>query len=128
MRRKLSLACLLCAWFCANGVVWNVVQVVGWAKMLHDNAQTMSVTEAVQATFDGSAPCALCHISQSAEDTARQQLPQDVALGGGTEKILLIAECAPAPVLVAPEISWPGIADDAGFTRTEAVPVRPPRV
>ncbi len=126
MRRKFSLACLLCAWFCANGVVWNVVQVVGWTKMLHDNAQTMSFRRAVEVTFSGEAPCNFCHISRTAEDAAQRQLPHD-ALGAANEKILFLSECAPAPLVLAPEISWPGVADAAGLTRTEAVPVPPPR-
>lgn len=127
MRRKLSLTCLLCAWFCANGVVWNVVQVVGWAKMIHDNAQTMSVTRAIEMTFSGEAPCNFCHISRTAEDTAQQQLPHDV-LGSTSEKMILIADCAPAPLVLAPEVSWPDATHDVGLLRTESVPVPPPRV
>jgi hypothetical protein len=126
VRRKLSIACLLLAWLCANGAVWNVVQVVGWAKMIRDYAQVMPVAQAVQVTFDGSAPCDLCTIAQTGQDAARDN-PAPAALGGG-EKILLIAECVPAPVLVAPDFSWPGVANDAGLTRTESVPVPPPRV
>lgn len=127
MRRKLSLACLLCAWFCANGIVWNAVQVVGWAKMIHDYSGVMPVAQAIEVTFSGEAPCHFCHISRTAEDTAKQQLPHDV-LGSASEKILFLADCAPAPLGLAPEVSWPGVADAAGLTRTEAVPVPPPRV
>ncbi len=127
MRHKFSLGCLLIAWLCANGAIWNVVQVVGWAKMLHDYSQVMSTTQALQLTFDGSAPCDLCHIAQAGQDADRN-IPSPAALGAATEKILLISECAPALVLVVPDFSWPGVADAAGLTRTEAVPVRPPRV
>ena len=127
MRRTISTMCLLLAWLCANGAVWNVVQVVAWTKMFHDYSPVMPATEALALTFDGSAPCDLCHISKDAQDTARQQLPSDAALGGGTEKILLIADCAPVAVLVAPDFAWPGLAHEAGLTRTDAVPVPPPR-
>lgn len=128
MRRKLSIGCLLFAWLCANGALWNVVQMVAWVKMFHDYSQTMPAAEALQITFDGSAPCALCHISQSAQDAARQQLPRDDALGTSTEKLLLVSECVPAVVVPAPDFVWPGVADDAGLARTESVPVPPPRV
>jgi hypothetical protein len=128
VRRNLSLVCLLLAWLCANGTVWNVVQVVAWAKMLHDYSQTMPAAEALQRTFDGSKPCELCRISQKAQEAAREQLPRDAALGGGMEKLLLISESAPAVVLAAPDFAWPGAAVAAGLTRTEAVPVPPPRV
>ena len=127
MRRKLSLTCLLLAWFCANGAVWNVVQVVGWAKMIRDYAQVMPVANAVELTFDGSAPCDLCHFAQAGQDATRDtQLP--AVPTGAPDKILLIAEVAPAPVLVAPDFAWPGVADVTGLTRTDEVPVTPPRV
>lgn len=127
MRRPLSLSCLLLAWLCANGAVWDVVQVVGWTKMIRDYAQVMPVTQAIKLTFDGSAPCGLCHIAQEGQDATRDpQAPGPQA--GGMEKILLITECIAAPLLVAPDFSWPGVVDDAGRTRTESVPVPPPRV
>lgn len=127
MRRQLSVTCLLLAWLCAHGAVWNVVQVVGWAKMIHDYSQVMPFAKAVELTFDGNAPCNLCTIAEAGQDAARDN-PAPAALGGGAEKILLIADCVPAPVLVAPDFSWPGVADTAGLTRTESVPVPPPRV
>lgn len=127
MRRTLSTTCLLLAWLCANGAVWNVVQVVAWAKMFHTYSQMMPVTDALELTFDGSAPCEMCTIAQAGQDTARKQLPRDAALGGGEEKILFVSDCAPAAVLVAPDFSWPGLVHEAGLTRIEAVPVPPPR-
>ena len=127
MRRTISLTALLLAWLCAHGALWNVVQVVGWAKMYRDYARTLSAAQALEVTFDGSAPCALCHLSQQAENTARQQLPRDAALGGGSEKLLLVAESAPPVVVAAPDFAWPGAVNDAGLTRTDPVPVTPPR-
>ena len=127
MRRHISLFALLLAWLCANGAVWNVVQLVAWAKMFHDNAQVMSTTRAIQVTFDGSKPCELCHISQAAQETAREQQPRDADLGG-SEKIILSLHVTAPLVLHAPATGWPGVAHDTGLTRTEPVPVRPPRV
>lgn len=127
MRRKFSIACLLTAWVCANGMVWNVVQVVAWARMFQQFSQSMPAAQALQVTFDGSAPCSLCKLSQTAQDNERKQLPQDAALGAAGEKIFFLAESAPTPVVLAPEIAWPVGADAAGLTRTEAVPVPPPR-
>jgi hypothetical protein len=127
VRRHVSTACLLLAWLCANGAVWNVVQVVAWAKMFHTYSQVMPATQAFALTFDGSVPCDMCILAQDGQDATRSTLPSEAALGGGAEKLLLIAECTPAAVLVAPEISWPGLAQEAGLTRTESVPVPPPR-
>jgi len=128
VRRTFSIGCLIFAWLCANGALWNVVQVVGWIKMVNDYSATMTTAKALEITFDGSAPCSLCHISQEAEDTARKQLPQDAALGAGMEKIVLASESAPVLVVAGPKDSWPGVVHDAGLVRTEAVPVQPPRV
>ncbi|MDQ5980662.1 MAG: hypothetical protein QG602_3639 [Verrucomicrobiota bacterium] len=127
VRRTFSTTALLLAWLCANGAVWNVVQTVAWARMFSEYSQMMPVADALELTFDGSAPCDLCTIAQSGQDSARQQLPAEAALGGGAEKILLIADWTPAPVLIAPETVWPGLADEAGLLRTDTVPVPPPR-
>ncbi|HWA25323.1 MAG TPA: hypothetical protein VG734_06665 [Lacunisphaera sp.] len=127
MRRKLSVACLLLAWLCANGAVWNVVQAVGWARMFRDYSRVMPAAQALKVTFDGSAACKFCEMAEEGREASREtQSPASV--GNASDKILLIAESVPAPVLVAPELSWPGVADDAGLTRTESVPVPPPRV
>lgn len=127
MRRRLSIIALCLAWLCANGAIWNAVQVVAWAKMLHDYSQMMPVAQALQITFDGSAPCELCHFTEKAQDAAREQLPREAALGGA-EKILLATESTTVFVPAAPDFAWPGVATDAGPLRPDPVPVPPPRV
>jgi len=127
VRRRISIIALCLAWLCANGTIWNVVQVVAWAKMFRDYSQVMPVAQALQITFDGSAPCELCHFTEKAQDSAREQLPHETALNGA-EKILLATESTPTFVLAAPESAWPGVVHDAGPARTDPVPVPPPRV
>lgn len=125
MRRTLSTITLVVAWLCANGAVWNVVQVVAWAKMFRDYAEVMPTHEALRVTFEGEA-CNLCHVVQSAQDTARDQSPRDDALGG-SDRITLAFHATPPLVVIAPEFAWPGLVPEAGRTRTDAVPVPPPR-
>ena len=126
MTRKFPVLCLLVAWLFANGVTWNVVQVVAWAKMFHDYSETMPAAQALQLTLSGEAPCDLCRLADSAKDTADRQLPHDV-LGGGADKFVL-ACAVPAPVvLIPPDSAWPGVVNAAGLRRTEPVPVPPPR-
>lgn len=127
MHRKLSIFCLFLAWLCAHGAIWNVVQVVGWAKMFHGYAQIMPATQALRLTFDGSAPCDFCEIAQTGQDAARDS-KAPATLAGGVDKVLLIADCLPSPVLVAPKFSWSEVALNPGLTRIESVPVPPPRV
>ena len=127
VRRNFSIGCLLFAWLCANGALWNVVQVVGWLKMFHDYSERMSPAKAMEITFDGSAPCSLCHISQDAEDTARRQLPHDTEVGSGMEKLLLASEDVVPIVVTAPDFAWPRVRDEIGLSRTNLVSVPPPR-
>lgn len=115
------------AWLCANGALWNTVQVFGWVKMFHDYSENMPASKALEITFDGSAPCKLCHLSQKAENTEREQMPRDALLSGGVKKLLLASEDLTPVMIAAPEFTWPGVVNDAGLTRTEAVPVPPPR-
>jgi hypothetical protein len=127
VRRKISIACLLLAWLCANGSLWEVVQVVAWGKMFARYTQEFSVGDALARTFDASKPCALCNAAQKGRDaaTANEQAPASTS---ATEKVLLAFHAIAPLVIVAPDTSWPGVADDSGLTRTEAVPVPPPRV
>lgn len=126
VRRKLSVLCLLTAWLFANGVVWNVVQVVGWAKMIRDYSAVMPFTQAVSVTFSGEAPCDFCRVAESGREQS-DQLPQEATLGAAMEKIFFLADAAPVEVLPVPVAAWPVLAAEAGLLRTESVPVPPPR-
>jgi hypothetical protein len=128
VRRYFSIGSLLFAWLCANGALWNVVQVAAWVKMFHDYSAIMTGGEALQLTFDASKPCKVCSIAKSAEDTARKQMPRDAAFVGGEEKLLLLSECSPTVVAPAPAFVWPDVGDHTGLIRKETVPVPPPRV
>ena len=127
VRRKISVLCLLVAWLFANGVTWNVVQVVAWAKMFRNYSESMPAAQALKLTLSGEAPCNLCRMAEAAKNTADQQLPHN-AIGSGSEKFLLACN-VPAPVIfVSPDLAWPGVADASGRVRTDAVPLPPPRV
>jgi hypothetical protein len=127
VRRKTSIAFLLLAWLCANGSLWEVVQVVAWGKMFARYTQEFSVGDALARTFDASKPCALCKVAQKGHNaaSANEQTP---ASTGATDKVLLAFHTTAPLVIVAPDFSWPGVTDDSSLTRTEAVPVPPPRV
>lgn len=126
VRRRLSIFALLLAWLCANGAVWNVVQVVAWAKMLNDYSTVMPIGQALKLTFDGSAPCELCQLSQKAQDDARNETSPATALGG-SDKLLIAFQAVTPLVLSNPASPWPGLVDERGLLRATAVPVPPPR-
>jgi len=125
MRRRLSLACLLVAWFCANGAVWDVVQVVAWARMFCVNAQILSVGQAVRRTFDGSKPCELCAMAQKGRDAARDQAPAQPV--GQDDRLLLVCHVTTSFVPEVPASGWPAASDAVGVLRADSVPVPPPR-
>jgi hypothetical protein len=127
VRRKISVLFLLVAWLCANGVVWNAVQVVGWVKMVRDYSEVMPFTQALSVTFSGEAPCDFCRVAESGREQA-EQLPQQATLGAAMEKIFFVADTAPVVVLPVPTAAWPVLAAETGSRRIEAVPVPPPRV
>ncbi|MBA4136580.1 MAG: hypothetical protein C0518_04610 [Opitutus sp.] len=114
------------AWLCANGAVWNVVQVVAWAKMFRDYAEVLPTAQALRLTFAGEA-CELCHFAQAGQDAARDQLPRDAALGA-SDRLLLVFQAAPPLVMSPPEFAWPGLVPEIGRLRWDGVPVPPPRV
>lgn len=125
VRRTGSFIALAFAWLCAQGALWDCVQVFAWGKMLHDYSQMMPLEQAIAKTFDGSAPCELCVVV----DQARQQeTPPSQAPERGSDKVLLALHVAEQLVTPRPEFSWPEALHRTGEIRTELVPVPPPRV
>lgn len=126
MRKNLSIASLLLAWLCANGAVWDLVQVFAWGRMFAANVETMSATAALRATFDPVRRCQLCLKVARAKDTAQKQAP--LPSGRAADELLLACE-APAKIIFAHNPGdWPRALASAAPVRTERVPVPPPRV
>lgn|GEM_PF-464234 len=123
VRRTLSITTLCLAWLCANGALWDAVQVFAWGKMMHDYSQVMPFKQAIAKTFDASASCEICVV---VDDVKSQQSPQQVERSA--EKVLLVCQTPETFLVSVPEFSWPGVIDCTGLSRTEEVPVRPPRV
>jgi hypothetical protein len=58
--KRIGNALLITALIAAIGGHWAVLQTVAWTTMLADNLRDCSLTQAVEKTFDGKHPCALC--------------------------------------------------------------------
>lgn len=126
MRKKFSIACLLFAWLCANGALLDAVQVFAWAKMFSGYAETMSLSAAFTETFDPAKPCELCLGVAAAKEAAKSQFP---ATPERSEEKLLLALHTPAlPIFVSPSADWPVTLASVPPSRTEPVPLPPPRV
>jgi hypothetical protein len=126
VRRAFPTACLVFAWLCANGAIWDAAQLFAWAKMFTGYAQTLSVTAALAETFDPSKPCAMCRKVAKAKESGQKEAPQ--SLERAVEKIFLTCEVPARVVIEAPFVEWPAAQSRTALVRTEQVPVPPPRV
>ncbi len=126
MRKKIASLALFFAWLCANGALLDAVQVIAWGKMFAGNAGSMNPVAALQETFNPAKRCEMCRSIAAVRESAQQQLPQTVE--PAAEKILLALH-SPAPVVLANDPGdWPAVRASLAPSRTEAVPVPPPRV
>ena len=126
VRRTIAIAGLLLAWICANGAVWDVVQVFAWARMFAGYVHVLPVRAALSETFDSSKPCEFCIAVAKAKETEQKQTPQQIERS--VEKLVLACE-APEKILIPPSAcEWPADPLHFGVVRIEPVPVPPPRV
>lgn len=125
MRKKTAIFALLFAWLCANGVLLDTAQVLAWAKMFAGYSISMGVAEALSATFDPAKPCGLCVGIAAAKEASKQ--PRPTTVERAAEKLLLALH-RPEPIVLTPETgAWPVSPAVVAKSRTDAVPVPPPR-
>lgn len=127
MRKNLALISLLFAWLCANGALLDAVQVFAWGKMFAENARTRPLGEALRTTFDPAQPCALCLGVAAAKATAARELPSSVERPAA-EKFLLALHSPARPFFAPSSADWPVTLASVTPSRTEPVPLPPPRV
>lgn len=138
--RQAGLLCAALAMFSIAGGHWAILQSVAWSQMLTDYArETGSVITAVEQTFDGEHPCALCRQIASARvvESVGAADPSKAAAPGGGQPIVkaekkdatLDTWIVPASLagLHAVALRWPASAFLAASARSEAPPVPPPR-
>ena len=88
-------------------------------------AQTLPMRAALAETFDARKPCELCVSVAKAKELGQKQAPPTVERTA--EKILLACETPPRAVFAVPLDGWPDAPARVALTRTDAVPVPPPR-
>jgi hypothetical protein len=116
---------LIFAWLCANGAIWDAAQLFAWAKMFAGYAQTLTVTQAIVRTFDSSKPCEMCVSIVKAKEIEQKQAPRTTERS--TEKIILACELPARAVFPVPSHEWPEAPSLVAVSRTDQVPVPPPR-
>ncbi len=69
MHRQFTLILVLAAWLLATGSQWELVQTVGWARMIATYSRSMPLRQAVQKTFSGDDLCGMCKLVQGAKQS-----------------------------------------------------------
>ncbi len=60
-----------------SGAQWFMLQSFAWSRMFLSYSQSASIGEALEKTFDGEHPCALCeHIRSAKKETQHDKAPQ----------------------------------------------------
>lgn len=124
MQRRLTIACLLLAWFCANGRMLDVAQCFAWARMFSEYAPRMPLAEAIIETLDPAKPCPLCSLISQARG---QQESSRVPAVSADERLLLASPEADLALLQPVLEEWPRDLSRKSESRTEPVPLPPPR-
>jgi hypothetical protein len=58
--RRLAFLAILVAFIFSCGGQWPVLQGLAWANMIREYSEVVPLAQAVQMTFSGNYPCALC--------------------------------------------------------------------
>lgn len=117
------------AMFCIAGGHWSVLQTVAWAEMLREYSQrTGSLTAAVEQTFDGQHPCALCREIRAAKSRERKGNPASRGAWKEGQVKARLAESILLPVeRTAVRVGYPRLTVLRVASRTERPPTPPPR-
>jgi hypothetical protein len=121
--RKLSRILVILALLASVGGHWALLQSVAWTRMILERTQTESLASAVQETFDGEHPCAMCKRITEGKQHERQEqkAPAKVKLDLVCERRIIAFEPPSQPV------NFPSSPTDA-MPRAERPPVPPPRL
>ena len=134
--RKLGLLFAALALFSIAGGHWAVLQTVAWAEMLRDYTQkTGSVAVAVEQTFDGAHPCALCleiastkqQEGKAQSDKQKPSSDQKTAKAEKNNQALPLDKHLSLVWTAATSLRWHTLNPLGGPSRTEQPPTPPPR-
>lgn len=123
--RRLAIASLSLAWLCANGLMWDAMQMAAWGKMFAGYTETMSVTQALRETFDPAKPCEMCRGIALAKDATQKQSPAPEQQSAA--KFVLALQAVDAPVFGPARETWTSLRAPRLAERSDPVPLPPPR-
>ena len=127
MRLRFAHLLALFAWLLATGSHWDLVQGLGWGRMIATYSQTMPLSEAIRLTFTPDNMCGVCDVVAAAKQAAARDAAPS-ALPAGSQKIVLAL--APASFVFfaeMPALRWPAEDMLPDACARPAPPVEPPR-
>jgi hypothetical protein len=120
--RRLTHWIILVAFVFSCGGQWGAFQVIAWGNMIREYSEMVPLAQAVEMTFSGKYPCAICKAIAERKSSEQQK---QIALLKAEKKF-------PLPVIV--KLAPPMIADVAYLeptfvfsSRAESPPTPPPR-
>jgi len=121
--RRLPRLLVTVALACSVGLHWSLLQSVAWTTMLVGNLQFLTISEAVQRTFDGKHPCALCKaVAEGKKSEKKSETVLSLKKFDGLNQAVAI--------LFSPPASFSAVEAGAIFLKSfvQAPPTPPPRV
>ena len=120
--RRLTHWIVLVAFVFSCGGQWAAFQVIAWGNMIREYSEVVPLTQAVQMTFSGQYPCAICKAIAERKSSEQQK----------ELTLLKYDKSCPLPViitLVAPKIANIVYVEPASSfsSRVESPPTPPPR-
>ena len=122
LMRRFTCLMVLAAFLFSCGGNWAVLQGIAWANMIREYSAMVPLSQAVQMTFSGEYPCAICKAIAERKSAEQQK---DFTLSKYDKQ-------CPLPVVVA--LAKPAVADISYAeltvlfsSRTEIPPTPPPR-
>ena len=122
MFQRLPKLLMVLALACVIGLHWAFLQTFAWTTMLVDNLATTSFSAALQRTFDGKHPCALCKAITEGKKSERK-----------ADTLLRLKKfeglSAPVVITLSPLASFPWMGAPSATLEmvSHAPPTPPPR-
>jgi hypothetical protein len=121
--RRLTLLVVFVAFVFSCGGQWPLLQVVAWGNMIREYSQMVPLSQAVEMTFSGKYPCALCQAIAEKKDSENAKLLAVFKY----EKLILPSSDAVVNRAVEASPQEFVFRGSSFSTRSEAPPTPPPR-
>jgi hypothetical protein len=122
--RRCAILLVLVAFIFSSGGEWAMLQCIAWGNMIREYSGMVPLAQAVEMTFSGEYPCALCKVIAEKKQSENSKLAVLIK----PEKLIstLVFSYLPRVAMLAPQIYF----EQEIFlqTRSDVPPTPPPRV